>query len=90
MSDEERPEDHEAPEGEETPDLPPPATFAGKARQADEQEDPPDEFAFDEEEADDGDAEFRRAPAPTAPHRHGEAPRVITLLTGGGEWPCET
>src|SRR5688500_12900799 len=64
MSDEELPEDADRPEGEDAPDLPPPSTFAGKARKdaaggderepdpADEQEDPPDEFAFDEDGSD--------------------------------------
>ena len=69
MTDEDRPEDEngDAPEDDGAPDLPPPSTFAGKARRAeeegeedpneatgadpaDEQEEPPDEFAFDEEE----------------------------------------
>lgn len=56
MSDEELPDDSDAPESDETPDLPPPSTFAGKARQADEQEEPPDEFAFDEDEDEDPNA----------------------------------
>ena len=69
MIDEDRPDDEngDAPESDGAPDLPPPSTFAGKARRAeeegqedpgeaagadpaDEQEEPPDEFAFDEEE----------------------------------------
>jgi hypothetical protein len=54
MTDDELPEDEDASE-DETPDLPPPSTFAGRARQADEQEEPPDEFDFDEEEDEDAD-----------------------------------
>ena len=62
MTDEERPEDPENGEAGDAPDLPPPSTYAGKARQAgpeaesegtdpaDEQEEPPDEFAFSEED----------------------------------------
>jgi len=66
MTDDEFPEDQDAPEDDKAPDLPPPSTFAGKARKAeeegdgeetaadpdpaDEQEEPPDEFAFDEED----------------------------------------
>ena len=37
MSDEELPEDNDTPEGEEAPDLPPPSTFAGKARKAEDE-----------------------------------------------------
>ena len=37
MSDEELPEDKDAKEGDDAPDLPPPSTFAGKARKAEEE-----------------------------------------------------
>ena len=37
MTDEELPEDENTPEGDENPDLPPPSTFAGKARQGKEE-----------------------------------------------------
>ncbi len=37
MSDEELPENEDAKEGDDAPDLPPPSTFAGKARKAEEE-----------------------------------------------------
>jgi len=66
MTDEELPENADS-ETADTGDLPPPSTFAGRARKeregaegeheevsdADEQEDPPDEFAFEEDSDDD-------------------------------------
>ena len=81
MSDEDLPEEKEAGDADEAPDLPPPSTFAGRARKAeesgdeaseepqgeaeadaepspaDELEEPPDEFAFDEEEEEGSDPE---------------------------------